>query len=130
LTKQTASDKQVIDAIADNIGKNAKLQAGVAYMIAVKNTDAEQTSGQDAKVGISDPVSTIIGGVTNAIGAIFGSKAAKTQAEAQADANRAALAAQVMAARQPKSNTGLYLGLAALGVAAIVLVVYLTRKKY
>lgn len=75
------------------------------------------------------PIGAIIGAVSGAVGAVFNFKAAKTNAQAQADAQRMELANRVMARKGGSSNTGLYIGLGLLVVAAIVVVVVMKRKK-
>lgn len=155
LTKENASDQKVIDALIKNVGDNKKLQAGLGYLITKKQSLSEQTSGQDGQGGFfsklfggsgagagasgaaqgaaggagAGPIGAIVGAVAGAVGAVFNFKAAKTNAQAEADKQRLELAQKVMQRKGGGGNTGLYIGLGLLAVAAIVVVVVMKRKK-
>jgi len=159
LIKENASDQRVIDALIKNVENNKKLQAGLGYLITAKESDKEQNSGQDGSAGSgggflsglfggtgggagasgalegaaggagAGPIGAIVGAVAGAVGAVFNFKAAKTNAQAEADKQRLELAQMVIARKGGSSNTGLYVGLGLLAVAAIVVIVVMKRKK-
>lgn len=158
LTKENASDKKVIDSIVDNVSKNRKLQAGLGYLIVQKQTtekesggDGDSSSGGGFLAGLfgssaggsavqgagegaaggagAGPIGAIVGAVAGAVKGIFEFKAAKTNAKAQADAQRMQLAQMVLAKKGGSNNTALYVGLGLLAVVAIIAVVVVKRKK-
>lgn len=159
LTKENASDQKVIDALIANVENNRKLQAGLGYLITKKqaysSANGDATSGGGGGIGgffgnlfksggaagaggavegaaggaAAGPIGAIIGAVSGAVGAVFNFKAAKTNAQAEADKQRMELSKMVLARKGGGSNTGLYIGLGLLALAVVVVVVIKTRKK-
>lgn len=122
-----AIDKQLVNACVKQ-ASNPKFQKGMAYLIARRNElmDGEKKSGS------IDPIS----GIAQAIGDVFSSGAQKTVAEKQnqsiEDTNRTALLMKVLELKggaPPKSNTGKYVLIGILGLAAIVAAVLIFKKK-
>lgn len=130
-----ATDRIVVNALVKNLPANRKLQMGIAYLIAKKNDlliekkagFGEKTAEGAAGGAGAGPIGAIVGAVAGAVGDVFSYKAAKTNAAAQEDANRAALIAAI-SGKKAGGNTGLYIGLGLAALAIIAAVVIVKRK--
>lgn len=145
-TPANATDKRIINDLVINSESNPKLQMGIAYLIADKNSliaDVSASDGQGSGVleGLkggaggaaggagAGPIGAIVGAIAGAFGSVMNFKASKSNAEAQADATRGQLAMMVLQKKQGGSKTGLYVVLGVVLVGAAILWLTLKKKK-
>lgn len=145
-TPANATDKRIINDLVINSEANPKLQMGIAYLIADKNSliaDVSASDGQGSGVleGLkggaggaaggagAGPIGAIVGAIAGAFGSVMNFKASKSNAEAQADATRGQLAMMVLQKKQGGSKTGLYVVLGVVLVGAAILWFTLKKKK-
>lgn len=150
-TNKFASDKELTDKLAENLGTNKKLKGDIAALLVQLNSapqrhqaqgvnphqnpygrygNAEQYSraeGQGAAAGAVG--GGAVGSVTNLISNIFGFAKSKTDQKTQSEANKMQLAQSLLNAQPQKSNTGLYIGIAVAVIGLGTLLYFAFNKK-
>lgn len=145
-TNKFASDKELTDKLAENIGENKQLQGAIASLLVTLNQPVGKSSpvnshinphnnpyvnagGQGAGSVLGGAASGaaqggVVGTVAGAIGNLFGFLKSNKDAKTQTEQNKALLAQQLLAS-QPSgsSKTGNYIAIG-LVVAAIGAIVY------
>jgi hypothetical protein len=148
-TNKFATDKELTDKLAENLGTNPKLQGIIAGLLVQLNQSPQRPAsqgggqhfdpfqrekasaqysraeGQGAGAGMgAGPV----GAIASMIGNIFGFAKSKTDQKSQAEANKMQLAQALLGSQPQKNNAGLYVGIA-IGVVAIGTIFYLAFGK-
>lgn len=129
-----ATDKVIVNKIVDNIATNQRMVTAISYLIAqddnllIDGPEFKTSSGDG--VAVSDPISTVISGIGNAIGGIFGAKAAKENRAAQDDKNRQELLMAILANKggAGKSDKTATVVLIVLGVVTAAVIGYIAYQ--
>lgn len=134
-TKKKERDAKIAEKIVNNLNDNAMLRHGLSFLIA-KNSgllpSQGNVNGERESNAAGDPVT----GIANAITSISGNIQSKQDKKLQQEQNRADLAKMILEKRQvtktpsEKSNTGLYVFLAILGIVIVAGGIYYYRTHF